>query len=175
MGKETSVRAWWMTAGLWSAVWLLPASAIAAEGLNLAPRPWLVLTNLAIVLLLIWPVNRLLIAPLLKILQEREARTQGSSVEANATRAEAQAERERLEARRDRIRRDAAERRSAILARGKADEQRVLDAARSEAADSISAVRSSIAGELEQARAGLRSEANALAQLAAERILGRPL
>jgi len=175
MGKETSVRAGWKIGVYGSATWAIPGLAAAAEGLNLAPRPWLVLVNLAIIILLIWPVNRLLIAPLVGILREREARTEGSSGAANATLAEAQAERERLEAHREGIRREAAERRSVILARGKSEEQQLIEAARAEAAQSIASVRGSIASEVDQARAGLRGEAAALAQLAAERILGRPL
>src|SRR5262245_4295492 len=153
---------------------LLPALA-SAEGLNLAPRPSLVLTNLVVVLLLIWPVNRLLIAPLVRILQEREARTHGSADETGGLRAEAAAESERLEARRNQARREAAERRSAIVARIKAEEQRRLEAARAEAAESLAQVRASIAAEAEQARSALRDDARALAQLAAERILGRAL
>jgi F0F1-type ATP synthase membrane subunit b/b' len=132
-----------------------------------------VLTNLALVLLLIWPVNRLLIAPLVRILQQREARTAGG--EAAALRAEASAERERLAARREQSRRGAGDRRNAILARGKSAEQGVLDAARAEAAESLAQVRGSIAAEVEQVRSSLRSDARALAQLAAERILGRAL
>jgi F-type H+-transporting ATPase subunit b len=175
MGKETSVRARWNTAIPFCVAWAFPQLAAAAEGLNLAPRPWLVLTNLAIVLLLIWPINRLLIAPLVGVLREREARTQGSSNEVDALRAESQAELSRLEEIQDQIHRAAAERRSSVLSQGRADEQRVLDAARAEAAQSIGAMRATIASELEQARAGLRGEADALAQLAAERILGRSL
>jgi F-type H+-transporting ATPase subunit b len=154
---------------------LLPALALASEGLNLSPRPSLVITNLVVVLLLIWPVNRLLIAPLVRILQEREARTQGSADETGVLRADIAAERERLEARRNQARREAAERRSTIVARIKADEQRRLEVARSEAAESLAQVRASIAAEAEQARSALRDDARSLAQLAAERILGRAL
>jgi F-type H+-transporting ATPase subunit b len=169
------VRARWRFAGCSGLALLFPGIAFAAEGLNLNPRWSLVLTNLVTVLLLIWPVNRLLIAPLVRILQQREARTAGSSGEATALRAEAAAERGRLAARRDQARRQASDRRNAILARGKTAEQGVLDAARTQASESLAQVRSSIATELEQVRSGLRSEARALAQLAAERILGRAL
>jgi F-type H+-transporting ATPase subunit b len=173
--KESSVRARWKCAGSSGAALLLLPAVAAAADLNLAPRPWLVLTNLVVVLLLIWPVNRLLIAPLVGILKEREARTQGSTDQTGAVRSEAAAELARLEARRSEARRQAAERRSAILARGKSEEQRVLDAARGEAAQSLAQVRASIAADVEQARASLSADARALAQLAAERILGRTL
>ena len=170
---ESSVRGRWTCAGSFGVALLLPLAAFAAESLNLTPRPSLVLTNLAVVLLLIWPVNRLLIAPLVRILQEREARTRGSSDETGGLRAEAAAELERLEARRNQSRREAAARRVAIVARIKAEEQRLLEAARTEAAQSLAQVRASIAAEAEQARDALRDDVRALAQLAAERILGR--
>jgi F-type H+-transporting ATPase subunit b len=170
------VRGRWISAGFSSAALaLVPGAAAAAEGLNLIPRVELVLTNLVVVLLLIWPVNRLLIAPLVRVLQEREARTQGSSDAASALRAETAAEQAQLEARRAQARREAAERRAAVLARANSEEQRLLDSARADAAQSLAQVRSSIAAEVDQARAALRSDARALAQLAAERILGRPL
>ena len=153
---------------------LLPALA-HAQGLNLIPRREFVLANLVVLLLLIWPVNRLLIAPLMRVLLEREARTRGSADQTGGLIADAEAARERLEARRKQARREAAERRSEINNRIKAEEQQRLDAARAEAAESLAAVRNSIAAEAEQARATLRSDARALAQLAAERILGRPL
>jgi len=170
------VRARWNPAGYSVVAFLLvPGIAAAAEGLNLSPRPWLVLTNLAIVLLLIWPVNRLLITPLVKILQEREARTGGSSAEAAELRSQAAAERARLDARRQQTHRAAGERRNAILARGKSEEQRVVEVARVESAESLAQVRTSIAAEVEQVRSSLHTDARALAQLAAERILGRAL
>lgn len=170
------MRGRWRCAGSFGiALLVLPALALASEGLNLTPRPAFVLTNLVVVLLLIWPVNRLLIAPLVRVLQEREVRTQGSADEAGSVRAEAASELERLEARRNQARREAAERRATIVARIKAEEQRRLEAARAEAAESLAQVRTSIAAEAEQARASLRNDARSLAQLAAERILGRSL
>jgi F-type H+-transporting ATPase subunit b len=174
-GKESSVRAQWTCAAASGIALLLPGTLLAAEGLNLSPRPSLVLTNLVIVLLLIWPVNRLLIAPLVRVLQEREARTSGAGDQLAELREQGVRELEQLEARRNQARREAAERRLAILARGKAEEQRILGAAREEAAGALAQVRTSIAAELEEARAALRGDAQDLARLAAERILGRSL
>lgn len=167
------MRGRWTCAGSFGVALLLPWTALAAEGLNLTPHWSLVFTNLAVVLLLIWPVNRLLIAPLVRILQEREARTRGSGDQAGGVRAESAAAAEQLEARRNQARREAAERRAAIVARVKAEEQRQIEAARAEAAESLAQVRASIASEAAQVRTALRDEARALAELAAERILGR--
>jgi F-type H+-transporting ATPase subunit b len=163
----------WTCAGSFGVALLLPWTALAAEGLNLNPHWSLVLANLAVVLLLIWPVNRLLIAPLVRILQEREARSRGTGDQAGGLRTESAAASEELEAKRNQARREAAERRAAIVGRIKADEQRLIDSARAEAAESLVQVRTSIAAEAEQVRTALRAEARALAELAAERILGR--
>ena len=51
----------------------LPVDAHAA-GLNLAPEMKLVALNIVLFVLLIYPVNRLLVQPLLRVLDERERR-----------------------------------------------------------------------------------------------------
>ncbi len=162
--------------GYWAAILCaLPGVANAAEGLNLSPNIPLLVGNLVLFALLIWPVNRLLISPLVGILQEREARTTGSTDEADTLLADAARERGQLEARRLEARRQASDRRAAILTEGKAAEQQVVDAARADAAASVAEVRGAIEGELAQARETLRDDARALAEEAAARILGRSL
>jgi F-type H+-transporting ATPase subunit b len=152
-----------------------PGAARAAEGLNLIPSVPLLFANLTVFALLIYPVHRLLIGPLVRVLDERERRTTGALESAAQVGRDSAQQRAELEVRLARGRAEAQERRARILAETKAEEQRRLDAARQEAASELSSLRAVIEGELEQARQSLRADARALADEAAARILGRPL
>jgi F-type H+-transporting ATPase subunit b len=154
---------------------LLPASAQAADGLNLFPQAELVALNVVLFLLLIWPVNRLLVQPLLRVLDERERRTAGAESEVEALRTSARDARKALEAGMIDARGRAQARRTAILAAGETDEHAVLDAARNDAQAAIDSVRAAVESELAGARAALEADTRALARDAATRILGRPL
>lgn len=122
-----------------------------------------------------WIVNRLLLAPLVRILSEREARTAGDQQRAEELRSEAAQAADRLDARLREARIEAQRTRASLLAEGEAEERKVLDLARGEAARASAEVRSSVAGELEAARAALRGQAQGLAREAAAQILGRAL
>ena len=74
-----------------------PGIARAAEGLNLFPDPTFLIANLVLFALLVYPVNKLMIGPLVRILRERDERTAGSTDEADALLAQAASEREQLE------------------------------------------------------------------------------
>ena len=163
-----------------SFIWLglalaAPLEAQAAESLNLYPDPRILLPNLIVFCLLIYPVNKLLVSPLVRILQERDARMSGAADRAAELAGESTRERERLSARQAEARSSAQLRRGEILAEAKAEEQRLLDAARTDASSEISAMRDSVAQELEAVRAELAGEAWALAETVAARVLGRTL
>ena len=58
---------------------LAPSLAAASEGgLVLIPNPWLTLSLIALFLLLIAPANALVFKPLLRVLDERDARISGN-------------------------------------------------------------------------------------------------
>jgi F-type H+-transporting ATPase subunit b len=159
-----------------AALWLvLPATASAAEGLNLFPRLELLVLNVVVFLLLIYPVNRLLLQPLVRVLQEREARTVGALERAESFVREANESRAQFEGRLRQARNRAAERRNRALAEGQAEMQRVLERAREDAAQELDGVRAGVASELETARETLRTDAGTLAVEAAGKILGRPV
>ncbi|MEX2205415.1 MAG: ATP synthase F0 subunit B [Myxococcota bacterium] len=151
-----------------------PFPAQAAD-LNLIPAAEVVATNVALFLLLIYPVNRLLVQPLLRVLDERAARTSGALAESQQLGDDARTARTDLEARQNEARARAQAKRSAILGEGELEERAVLEAARDDAAQSIESVRRSIDGELVEARTALQADARALAREAATRILGRAL
>lgn len=164
--------------------WLLPIAIVAgaaipvpalASDLNLYPDVTTVATNIALFLLLIYPVNRLLVQPLLQVLDEREARTSGALTQASRLGEEARAARIAIEARLVEARAAAQLRRNAILADGEPRERAVLEAARADANGIVESVRTSVQAELAEARGALPADARALAREAAARILGRAL
>lgn len=152
----------------------LPSVASAAD-LNLNPNPKLVAINVVVFGLLIYPVNRLLIAPLLRLVDEREQRTRGAREEAGRLNAEATALGADLETRLTEARARAGARRAAIMSDAESQERSLLSAAAEDAARSIESVRSAIDADLVAARAALQSDARGLAGEAASRVLGRPL
>lgn len=164
----------WLTPGIILASLAVPAAAQAAD-LNLIPDVVSVATNVALFLLLIYPVNKLLVTPLLRVLDERAARTSGALAESESLVGEARAARADLETRLAAARARAQARRSAILADGEVEERAVLEAARTEAVGNVDVVRRAVQAELADARSGLESETRALAREVATRVLGRAI
>ena len=153
-----------------------PAAALAAGDLKLWPPNWTLLAaNLVVFGLLIYPIQRWLLAPLVRVLAEREQRTAGALERAQSTHAEAVRMREDLERELATARADAQAHRAVILGEAEAEERRILDEARTDASRALEAVRSSIEGELADARRTLQSDARDLSREAAVRILGRAL
>lgn len=162
----------WLTPGTIVALLAAPASAQAAD-LNLIPDAFVVATNVVLFLLLIYPVNKLLVTPFLRVLDERAERTSGSLAQSERLRDEARATRAALEARLVDARARAVARRNEILAEGEVLERAELEAAREESERTVDAVRRAVQAELADARGTLETDARALAREVATRILGR--
>jgi F-type H+-transporting ATPase subunit b len=152
-----------------------PTVASAAGDLNLAPQWPIVLTDLAVFGLLIYPVNRLLISPMLRVVEQRHEKTVGALDEASELEREASQLSVDLEAGINEARGRAHARRASILAAGEEEERGLMTAASADAAQAIDAVRKSIASDLAEARGALESDAQSLAREAASRLLGRPI
>jgi F-type H+-transporting ATPase subunit b len=152
-----------------------PSSAAAAEGLNLFPDPIQVAVNVALFAILIFPVTRLLLRPLVSSLEERERRTTGALARVDTLLGEAAQMRETFEARMVEARERAAAQRGAVLQQAEAEERRILTEARAEAARALEEARETIAGEVAAAREELRADADALAREIASGVLGRKL
>ena len=152
-----------------------PTTARAAEALNLIPDPAHGLVNVVVFLLLIYPVTRVLLRPLVRTLEERERRTEGALGRVDALLEEAGRLRESVESRLAAAHEEARGGRGEIIQRAEEEESRKLGAAREEAARTLEQARESIAGDVEAARESLRAEADALAQELASKVLGRPL
>jgi F-type H+-transporting ATPase subunit b len=126
-------------------------------------------------LLMIVPVNRLILQPLLSVLDEREARIAGARERADEVARRADETLEAYEARIAEARAEAeAERRGTLdEARSRHAERVTRERGAGEA--SIAEARAQVASALEAARTQLETQAQDLARQAAERMLGRSL
>jgi F-type H+-transporting ATPase subunit b len=130
---------------------------------------------LVLFVLLIYPVNRFVLTPLLGVLEERSARIEGTRKRAGEVTASADAALARYSAAVEEARKQAGELRRSALESARGDQVRILADARHAAEAELSAARSGVAGALGEARATLRTESETLAREAAARVLGRPL
>jgi F-type H+-transporting ATPase subunit b len=159
-----------------AAALLVPSLSLAEEhGLVLVPDLRLMLALIVLFVLLIAPANALVIKPLLRVLDEREARTAGTRTKAERLEQEAAA----ILARYERAVRDTREEgernRRSLLTEVRSEAQREIAAARREAEGRLDGARSEIAASLDSARGSLRSQAQDLARQAASQVLGRAL
>jgi F-type H+-transporting ATPase subunit b len=154
---------------------MAPPEIASAADFELFPHWPSVALNLVIFLLLIYPVNRLLIQPLLHLVEERESRTSGALDRATALETQTRETGAQIEARLNEGRSRAQARRAAILAEAEREERALLQAASNDAAGSIETVRSAVAAELAGARTALEADARTLAREAASRLLGRAI
>jgi F-type H+-transporting ATPase subunit b len=125
--------------------------------------------------LLILPVNRLVLQPLLRVLDERSARIEGARKRASELGAQADAVFARYQAAIEAARRQADELRNHALDAARGDQAGLLAQARRAAESEIAAARSGVARSLEGARTSVRAQSELLAREAAERVLGRAL
>ena len=150
-----------------------PASA--SDSLELMPDLLVTGILLAAFVAIISPLNRLIFSPLFRVIDEREEKIEGARRRAESVQQQAQEALERYE---DSIR---AAHEAAV-----AERRRHIDAARAELASTtrrakdeadrdIAQAGAELATSLDSARASLRAGARELADLVAERILGRRL
>ena len=159
----------------WAVAVAVPARAAAGADLELVPDGELLLVHLAVLLALIYPIQRLLLNPLVRVLEERERRTEGATAEAVELEAQAVGMQGELEERLHRARANAQARRNSLMADAAREEGRLLEQARHEGSRMLEAVRDAVADELGTARRTLEADARALAREAAAKLLGRAL
>jgi len=164
-------------AALASAALLLASPALAASGgLSIFPDFRTTLPILiALFLLLIWPANRVLWQPMLRVLDERSSRIEGARDEARSLGVEADEVLGRYEAAVGEARSEAETGRRGELDQARREQARIGNEARGEAEGEISRAREEVAAALENARSELRTQAESLAREAANRVLGRSL
>jgi F-type H+-transporting ATPase subunit b len=162
----------------------LGAPAHAAEGglqifpdifLGASPIESRYVQLLVLFLLLIFPVNQLVLKPLLAVLDERAERIEGTRKRAGELAGQADAALARYQAAVEQARKQADEQRKGTLEGARGDQARILSEARRAAEGEVSVARSGVARALTEARAGLRGDTDALARDVAARVLGRAL
>jgi len=130
---------------------------------------------LILFVLLIYPLNRLLLTPLLRVLDERSERIEGTRKRAGEIGARAETVLARYGAAIEQARVQAEELRKEALAGARGEQARILAEARRTAEGDVSAARSGVAQAIGSARASLRAETETLAREVAARVLGRTL
>jgi F-type H+-transporting ATPase subunit b len=160
-----------------AAVLIAPHAALAEEGhgLVLVPELSRILPLIALFALLIAPANALVLKPLLRVLDERDARIGGTRARAERLEQDAAEVLARYERAVRETREDSERTRRALLTEVRSEVQREIAAARNEAEGRLDGARAEITASLESARGALRGEAQDLARQAASQVLGRAL
>jgi F-type H+-transporting ATPase subunit b len=151
------------------------APARAAGSLSLEPEGSVLIVLLVGFVLLIFPLNRLIFRPLLKVVDERDAKIEGARRRASQLEEEATASIRKYRGAIREAREEAEAGRRVRLEAARSEQGSITGEARGEAEQEIARARSEIAASLDEARTSLRGASEELALVAAERILGRPI
>lgn len=154
---------------------LAAAPAQAAEELNLFPDGGLMLILLVGFIVLVFPVNALIFKPLFRVLEERNDRIAGARARAAQFEGDADELLGRYRAAIAEVREAAERDRRSQLETARGEQAELADEARSEAERVLAAGRGDLHNWLGDARETLRNDAEPLARMAAERVLGRRL
>ena len=136
---------------------------------------WTLLLQAGNFLVLLFILNLLLYRPLVRIMDERQERIEGSHRKAGDLDKKIQ---ERMEAYRAKLqdaKQTANEERGAMRKSASEEEAKILQEASRQASDRLQKVRNRVADEAETARKSLRSDADKLAHQVASKVLGRSI
>jgi len=151
------------------------APAAAAEGTLEIFFDRRIVLLLALFVLLIVPVNKLLLNPLIGVLDERRERIEGAKGRAEQVAKEAEAVLQRYETAVRGAKGDAEGDRLSRIEEARREQLDATAAVRAEAEERLTQARSEVGQLLDDARSELRTHAEELAREAASRVLGRPL
>ena len=127
-----------------------------------------------VVLLLLWAIlNKILFKPFLRLVEEREKRTEGLKAAAAALTAEAERLRADYESAIRQANDEGAAAKEALLNEARRTREQLLGESRAQAAARIAAAREEIKKELQQGREEALREAETIARQMAEKVLGR--
>ncbi|UFS72288.1 ATP synthase F0 subunit B [Geomonas sp. RF6] len=130
------------------------------------------LVNFLVLMLLL---NQFLYKPVRKVLAQRTAEISGAKEKSAAVDAEVQEKMAEYEARLRAIRSSAADERGALKKEAVAQETAILEKAKDEATEKVSAIKARVAKEAEDARQLLKDSAQTLSAEICEKVLGRSL
>jgi F-type H+-transporting ATPase subunit b len=126
-------------------------------------------------LVLMLVLNVFLYKPIRKVLAERQGRIAEAKSRAEEVDQDVQAKMADYEARLRSMKTGAADERGALLKEAQAEEAAILEAARKEATETLSAIKVRVAKESADARVLLQEQAKALSVDICEKVLGRSL
>ncbi len=138
--------------------------------ININATLFIQLVNFLILMVLL---DRILFRPMLRILEERRERTEGRRRQAERIDAEAEAIWADYQEKIQQAKTEADRLRTQIIRRAEAERQKLLARVAEESEKRLAEIRARIRGEVEEARKVLETEARALAEGMAERLLGR--
>ena len=151
---------------------LAPANLFAAGGVNV-DFDLTFLAQFVLFTMFIIVIKPLLFDPLLRVFEERERRTEGAKQKARAMDEKAGELLQRYEAELDKVRREANLERDRLRAETARIEAQIMAEGRAETARIIDAGKARIAAEVEELRRELKSGRPELAAEIAARVLGR--
>jgi len=164
------------SAAILALVGLAAVPAAAAGGsIEILPDVFRLVVLVTFFTLLIWPANKVLWQPLLRVLEERARRIEGARERGRALGAEADEVFARYQQAVNEARDAAVSTTRTTLEQARREQGRVTSEARRSAEDTLAATRGELAGALDGARRELRGEIEGLARIAASRALGREI
>lgn len=152
-----------------------PAVASDAAPVDVFPHLKLLPLTMALFVIVLFPANRLLFQPILRVLDSRRERIDGARDEAQRVSKEAEEILSRHEEVVQRARREADAERRGKLDEARQEQVRLTADARSEADQETTRARQEVSVALSDARAKLREQSERLGREAAARVLGREL
>ncbi len=126
-------------------------------------------------IIFLWILNYLIFKPIVRVLNERRERIQGTSEKARLMEAEIQKKLEEYEAKIQAAKGQAANEKERVRRQGEDVAKEIVERARTEMARDIPIIRKQIASEAERVRGELEQRAQEMAREIACRVLGREI
>ncbi len=146
-------------------------SSINLIGIDIVPG--LLVVQGVIFLLVLWFLNKILFKPILKILQERDERTEGFLNQADQVGEKAEETLEQYNEKFRQAKKEALELKRKIILEGAGKREAVIGKARKEAQGFLEEMRKSLVEEAERTKKTLRQQVDAIGQIMAQKALGR--
>jgi F-type H+-transporting ATPase subunit b len=146
-------------------------SSINIIGIEIVPG--LLIIQGVIFLFVLWFLNKVLFKPILKILQEREERTEGFLNQADQVGEKAEKTLEQYNEKFRQAKKEALELKRKLILEGAEKKEAAIDKARKEAQGFLEEMRRNIAEEAEQTKKTLHQQVDAIGQIMAQKALGR--
>jgi F-type H+-transporting ATPase subunit b len=135
--------------------------------------PGLLVIQGLIFLLVLWFLNKILFKPILKILREREERTDGFLNQADQVGEKAEKTLDQYNEKFRQARKEALELKRKLILEGAEKREAAIDKARKEAQGFLEEMRRNIAEEAAQTKKTLYQQVDAIGQIMAQKALGR--